>query len=96
MYTTCISINAQFLLFIGKLQGGPNSYPLLVHLVYSRVKQYDRINSLPVSCQTVDFDVRLLLIGLAEMTGKYVKEATSKARGFLVADEPPTNDFVCL
>ena len=87
MYTTCISINAQFLLFIGKLQGGPNSYPL---------KQYDRINSLPVSCQTVDFDVRLLLIGLAEMTGKYVKEATSKARGFLVTDEPPTNDFVCL
>ena len=34
MYTTCISINTQFLLFIGKLQGGPNSYPLLVHLVY--------------------------------------------------------------
>ena len=33
-YTTCISINTQFLLFIGKLQGGPNSYPLLVHLVY--------------------------------------------------------------
>ena len=35
MYTTCISINTQFLLFIGKLQGGQNSYPLLVHLVYS-------------------------------------------------------------
>ena len=34
MYTTCISINTRFLLFIGKLQGGPNSYPLLVHLVY--------------------------------------------------------------
>ena len=34
MYTTCISINNQFLLFIGKLQGCPNSYPLLVHLVY--------------------------------------------------------------
>ena len=34
MYTTRISINTQFLLFIGKLQGGPNSYPLLVHLVY--------------------------------------------------------------
>ena len=34
MYTTCISINTQFLLFIGKLQGGPNSYPLLVHPVY--------------------------------------------------------------
>ena len=38
MYTTCISINTQFLLFIGKLQGGPNSYPLLVHLVYMKLK----------------------------------------------------------
>ena len=37
MYTTCISINTQFLLFIGKLQGGPNSYPLLVHPVYVQV-----------------------------------------------------------
>ena len=34
MYTTCCSINTKFLLFIGKLQGGPNSYPLLVHPVY--------------------------------------------------------------
>ena len=37
MYTTRISINTQFLLFIGKLQGGPNSYPLLVHLVYREI-----------------------------------------------------------
>ena len=36
MYTTCISINTQFLLFTGKLQGGPNSYPLVVHPVYKR------------------------------------------------------------
>ena len=59
MYTTCISINTQFLLFIGKLQGGPNSYPLLVHLVYviilrsnclyERYEQYNHIIYPPLS-----------------------------------------------
>ena len=37
MYTTYISTDTQFLLFIGKLQGGPNSYPLLVHPVYLKL-----------------------------------------------------------
>ena len=38
MYTTYISTNTQFLLFIGKLQGGPNNYPLLVYPVYCQLE----------------------------------------------------------
>ena len=52
----CISINTQFLLFIGKLQGGPNSYPLLVHLVYlSLFEYYNEMEPVtPVtSCDTI-------------------------------------------
>ena len=60
MYTTYISTNTQFLLFIGKLQGGPNSYPLLVHPVYihlclfhSKLLQYSTVSNKELDSESV-------------------------------------------
>ena len=41
MHTVCICICVLLLLFIGKLQGNEECYPLLVHWLYFLRSEYD-------------------------------------------------------